>query len=124
MSQSFDLTSYAPAESLNVFTASVVGGLGSLFGGILGAVFLRGSEWFITAAEWRLLSSAMGVLLVLLILPGGLASLVIKIRDRFVTMIVDRRVLTDPAPADTADTDARHGADADATADHDDRTTV
>jgi hypothetical protein len=44
--------------------AAVVGGLGSLFGGVLGAVFLRGSQWFITAPEWRLLSSALGVLVV------------------------------------------------------------
>ncbi len=95
LSQSFDLTSYAAAESLDVFTAAVVGGLGSLFGGVLGAVFLRGSEWFITSAEWRLLSSALGVLLVLLILPGGLASLVIKIRDRLVTLIVGRDPLVE-----------------------------
>ena len=95
LSQSFDLSSYTAQESLNVFTAGVVGGLGALFGGILGAVFLRGSEWFITAPEWRLLSSAIGVLLVLLILPGGLASLVIKIRDRLVTLIVRREGDTD-----------------------------
>ncbi len=90
LSQSFDLSSYTAAESLNVFTAAVVGGLGSLFGGVLGAVFLRGSEWFITAPEWRLLSSAIGVLIVLLILPGGLASLVIRVRDRLVTIILGR----------------------------------
>ena len=95
LSQSFDLSSYTAAESLNVFTAAVVGGLGSLFGGVLGAVFLRGSEWFITAPEWRLLSSAIGVLIVLLILPGGLASLVIKVRDRLATIIVGR---TGPPP--------------------------
>ncbi len=91
LSQSFDLTSYGAAASLDVFTAAVVGGLGSLFGGVLGAVFLRGSEWFITAPEWRLLSSAIGVLLVLLVLPGGLASLVIKVRDRYVDAVLHRR---------------------------------
>jgi branched-chain amino acid transport system permease protein len=90
LSQSFDLTSYSAGESIDVFTAAVVGGLGSLFGGVLGAVFLRGSQWFITAAEWRLLASAVGVLLVLLIIPGGLASLVIRVRDRLVTLIVRR----------------------------------
>ena len=94
LSQSFDLSSYTAQESLNVFTAAVVGGLGSLFGGVLGAVFLRGSQWFITSPEWRLLSSAIGVLIVLLIIPGGLASLVIKIRDRLVTLILGRN----PAP--------------------------
>ncbi len=95
LSQSFDLSSYGAGASLDVFTAAVVGGLGSLFGGVLGAVFLRGSEWFITAPEWRLLSSALGVLAVLLIIPGGLASLVIKIRDRYVSL-----VLPDPTPDD------------------------
>jgi ABC-type branched-subunit amino acid transport system permease subunit len=94
LSQSFDLSSYTAGESLDVFTAAVVGGLGSLFGGVLGAVFLRGSQWFITSPEWRLLSSAIGVLIVLLIIPGGLASLVIKIRDRLVTLILGRT----PAP--------------------------
>jgi branched-chain amino acid transport system permease protein len=88
MSQSFDLASYGAGASLDVFTSAVVGGLGSLFSGVLGAVFLRGSQWFITAPEWRLLSSALGVLLVLLVLPGGLASLVIKVRDRLVTLIL------------------------------------
>jgi branched-chain amino acid transport system permease protein len=90
LAQSFDLSSYGVTESINVFTASVVGGLGALFGGVLGAVFLRGSQWFITSPEWRLLSSAIGVLIVLLILPGGLASLVIKVRDRLVALIVER----------------------------------
>jgi branched-chain amino acid transport system permease protein len=102
LSQSFDLTSYTAQESLNVFTAAVVGGLGSLFGGVLGAVFLRGSEWFITSPEWRLLSSAIGVLVVLLIIPGGLASLVIKIRDRLVMLIL-RRNAASPTDATTVE---------------------
>ncbi len=84
LTQSFDIASYGPGQSLNVFTAGVVGGLGSLFGGVLGAIYLRGTQWFITDQAWQFLSSAVGVLLVLLILPGGLASLVIKLRDRLV----------------------------------------
>jgi len=121
LSQSFDLISYDAAGSLEVFTAAVVGGLGSLFGGVLGAVFLRGSEWFITAPEWRLLSSALGVLLVLLILPGGLASLVIKIRDRWVAFAVGRPQQRHEIPrADVSGDDAprRVPTDPDA-ADHD-----
>ena len=96
LSRSFDLTSYGAGASLDVFTAAVVGGLGSLFGGVLGAVFLRGSQWFITAPEWRLLSSALGVLIVLLIIPGGLASLVIKIRDWYVGVVLRRQSPHDP----------------------------
>jgi branched-chain amino acid transport system permease protein len=103
LSQSFDLTSYSAAASLDVFTAAVVGGLGSLFGGVLGAVFLRGSEWFITAPEWRLLSSAIGVLIVLLVLPGGLASLVIKIRDRYVHLVRPDPIQQDTVPTPVGD---------------------
>ena len=129
LSQSFDLSSYTAQESLNVFTAAVVGGLGSLFGGVLGAVFLRGSEWFITSPEWRLLSSAIGVLMVLLIIPGGLASLVIKIRDRLVTLIVDRRskasIESLPTATVTDDVEAvEQLADVERRDDLDDRTTV
>jgi branched-chain amino acid transport system permease protein len=135
LSQSFDLTSYAAAESINVFTAAVVGGLGSLFGGVLGAVFLRGSEWFITSPEWRLVSSAIGVLIVLLIIPGGLASLVIRVRDRVATLIVERDTrrrteqaavvaVTDlSADLDTADPGTAHPDTADLD-DIDDRTSV
>ncbi|MFM9036243.1 MAG: ABC transporter permease, partial [Actinomycetota bacterium] len=37
LNHSFDLSSYGVGESLEVFTASVVGGLGSMFGALLGA---------------------------------------------------------------------------------------
>lgn len=87
---SFDLGSYGVGRSLDVFTASVVGGLGSSFGAVLGAVYLRGTEWFVTAPEWRFLSSGVGVLAVLLILPGGLAALVVRIRDELVNRIEAR----------------------------------
>ena len=115
LSQSFDLSSYGAGASLDVFTAAVVGGLGSLFGGVLGAVFLRGTQWFITAPEWRLLSSAFGVLIVLLVVPGGLASLVIKIRDQLVTLILGRvdadggqhPVDPDAGPASDSDSEER-----------------
>jgi len=81
LNYSFDVTSYNVVRSFEVFTASIVGGLGSLFGAVLGAAYLRGAEWFVTADEWRLLSTAVGVLFVLLALPGGLGALVIRVRD-------------------------------------------
>lgn len=95
LNRSFDLTSFGVGESLEVFTASVVGGLGSMFGAVLGAVYLRGTEWFVTAEEWRFLSSAAGVLIVLLVVPGGLGALVIKIRDELVRRIANRRATSE-----------------------------
>ena len=87
LNHSFDLSSYGTGRSLEVFTASVVGGLGSMFGAVLGAVYLRGTEWFVTAEEWRFLSSAVGVLFVLLAVPGGMGALVTKVRDQLASQI-------------------------------------
>ncbi len=90
LNQSFSVTSYSTGESFNVFTSAVIGGLGSLGGGILGAVYLRGIRWFIPSQEWQLLSSGAGVLLVLLILPGGLGGLWVTVRDVMVRLLVRR----------------------------------
>jgi branched-chain amino acid transport system permease protein len=93
LNYSFDIRSYNVGGSLEVFTASIVGGLGSLFGAVLGAAYLRGMQWFVTADEWRFLSSAVGVLFVLLALPGGLGALVIRIRDDLAQRIAKRHAL-------------------------------
>ena len=44
---SFRAESFFTGESLGVFTATVVGGVGSLVGAIIGAIFLRGSQWLL-----------------------------------------------------------------------------
>jgi branched-chain amino acid transport system permease protein len=88
LNQSFSVTSYNTGESFSVFTSAVIGGLGSLGGAVLGAVYLRGIRWFITSQEWQLLSTGGGVLLVLLILPGGLGGLWVTVRDVVVRLLV------------------------------------
>jgi len=87
---------YEPAVSFNVFTAAVVGGLGSLTGAVLGALFLNGGQWFLPA-DWQLLPSAVGVLLVLLVLPGGLGALLVRGRDAVLRRIADRRGIVVPS---------------------------
>jgi branched-chain amino acid transport system permease protein len=63
-----------------VFTAAIIGGLGSIAGAIVGAIYLRGTLRLPTL-EWRLLSTSLGVLLILLVMPGGLGSQITKLRD-------------------------------------------
>jgi branched-chain amino acid transport system permease protein len=77
---SFSAAQYNVGASFEVFISAVVGGLGTLGGGLLGAVYLRGVQ-LISNPEWRLLATGGGVLLVLLILPGGLGSMWVKVRD-------------------------------------------
>lgn len=102
LSQAFDLASYSAQESITVFTGGVVGGLGSITGAVLGAVYLRGTQWFITSSEWRILSSGVGVLFVLLVLPGGLGGLVNRLRDRFVAFAVARQAVDAAGGADAS----------------------
>ena len=97
LTQAFSLATYHPGESLDVFVAAVVGGLGSISGAVLGAAYLRGTQWFITAPEWYLLSTAVGVLFVLLVVPGGLASLLVRLRDVYVGWVLRRRTAVEPA---------------------------
>ena len=92
LNQAFSVNSYRTGEGFNVFISAVIGGLGSLGGALLGALYLRGTRWFITDQVWQLLSSGAGVLLVLLILPGGLGSLWVKLRDVVVRLITGTRV--------------------------------
>jgi branched-chain amino acid transport system permease protein len=101
LNQAFNLESYGPGQSLDVFVAAVIGGLGTIAGAVLGALFLRGTQWFITAPEWRFLSSGAGVLLVLLVLPGGLASLFVKLRDAGARWL-QRRVPVVATPSEAA----------------------
>ncbi|HEX5947104.1 MAG TPA: hypothetical protein VFY82_12535, partial [Acidimicrobiales bacterium] len=87
--RAFDPTSYSPLENLMVLTMVVVGGMTSLAGAVLGALFLLGTRWFLTS-EWQILASGVGVLLVLLLAPGGLAGLVYRGRDRWLRLVAAR----------------------------------
>ena len=90
--KAFSIDTFSTSQSFSVFVAAVIGGLGSLGGAFLGALYLRGTFWFITDPAWRLLSTGFGVLLVLLVLPGGLGSLWVKLRDVVVRLLTGQRV--------------------------------
>ncbi len=98
--QSFAVSSYGTGESFQVFTSAVIGGLGSLGGAFLGALYLRGTKWFITATEWQVLSSGVGVLFVLLFLPAGLGGLWVKLRDIVVRLLTREDVHPDVVAPD------------------------
>jgi ABC-type branched-subunit amino acid transport system ATPase component/ABC-type branched-subunit amino acid transport system permease subunit len=87
--RAFDPTSYSPIENLVVLTMVVIGGLTSLAGAVLGALFLFGARWFLDP-EWQFLASGIGVLLVLLLAPGGLAGLAYRVRDRWLRAVAAR----------------------------------
>ncbi|HEY7949065.1 MAG TPA: ABC transporter permease [Acidimicrobiales bacterium] len=89
VNQQYVESPFTETISLAVFTATAVGGLGSVVGAVLGAALVEGSAVFLPPS-WQLFPSAFGVVLVLLAFPGGLASLLYQGRDRILAAAARR----------------------------------
>jgi branched-chain amino acid transport system permease protein len=89
-------SAYSPNESLRVFSMVVIGGLGSIPGAVLGAVFVRGAS-FLLSPQLAVLATGVGLLVVLMLFPGGLGRLVFSGRDRVLRMVARRRGLIVPS---------------------------
>jgi len=81
---------YSVGQSMSVFVAAVIGGLASPLGAVLGALYQRGAQWMLPG-DWQVLATGVGVLLMLLILPDGLAGAVVRARDAVVAGWTRRR---------------------------------
>jgi hypothetical protein len=81
----------------------VIGGLGSIPGAILGPVFIEGLEYFRSSFPEAiqdvlfLLTTGVGLVIVLLFLPGGFSQLYYAGRDRILRHIADRRGIHVPS---------------------------
>jgi hypothetical protein len=75
----------------------VVGGLGSVGGAVIGAIFVKGIEYFLVQPEWAFLSTGAGLLLVLMILPGGIGAAIGDARDGVLRWFARRRHIRVPS---------------------------
>jgi branched-chain amino acid transport system permease protein len=82
--------SFSPSMSFEAFTMVVLGGATSLGGALASALFLRWAQYALTGSA-QLIVTGAGVLLVLLVLPGGLGQLTGSIRQRLYAMIARAR---------------------------------
>jgi branched-chain amino acid transport system permease protein len=87
---------FFPYESLSAFSMVVIGGLGSLGGALIGATYVRGAQYFFPGS-WALLASAAGLLLVLMILPGGIGAALADVRDGYLRWVARRRGILVPS---------------------------
>ncbi len=90
VNQQYEETAFLVPVSLLVFTSTAVGGLGSALGAILGAALVEGSTIYLPPS-WQLFPSALGVLIVLILFPSGLAGLCYDLRDWAVDALVRRK---------------------------------
>jgi branched-chain amino acid transport system permease protein len=104
--QGLGIQPYATEESLAVFTMVVIGGLGSLPGAVLGAVYVKGAQYFLPT-ELSFFVGGIGLLVVLLVLPDGLGWLLYQARDALLRLVATRRKIMVPSLfADAASIDS------------------
>jgi branched-chain amino acid transport system permease protein len=88
--------SFTPDASLRIFAMVVVGGLGSISGAVLGAVFVYGVQYFLPS-EYAFLATGAGLLLVLLLVPGGLGAMFGDARDGLLRMFARHKGIRVPS---------------------------
>lgn len=88
--ETFQVGSFPVADSLRLVSMTIIGGLASIPGTILGAVIVVGIDRLVDVAYLRLLSTSIGLLLLLLYLPGGLGQVIYAARDRLLGWIARR----------------------------------
>jgi ABC-type branched-subunit amino acid transport system permease subunit len=97
--ETFQVANFPVSDSLRVVSMTIIGGLGSIPGTIMGAFFVVGIDRLVEVQYLRLLSTSIGLLLLLLYLPGGFGQILYAVRDRLVASIA-RRAGVDVNPDD------------------------
>jgi branched-chain amino acid transport system permease protein len=101
--QALGREAYTIGKSFTIFVIAVIGGLGSVPGAILGAVFIVGVEYFkdifpaAIAGTLTFLTGGVGLIFVLLALPGGLSQAIYGVRDKGLRFVAERRGIVVPS---------------------------
>jgi branched-chain amino acid transport system permease protein len=107
---SVDPATYGVGPSILIFLVTVIGGLTSLSGAIYGVAVIEGSAFFLQpflehilhryglhVNHLDLLFTGPGLILALLIFPGGYAEGLFKTRDAFLRRVAERRGIVVPS---------------------------
>ncbi len=82
---------FQSGDSLAIVAMVVIGGIGSVFGAIVGALWVVGLPALAPDSDVvPFLSSTVGLLLVLLYFPGGLAQRMVSVREMFFNWLAKR----------------------------------
>jgi branched-chain amino acid transport system permease protein len=95
-----DAGAFPVIASLQVFAMVVVGGLSRPMGAVLGAIYLVGLERVPGLREVelvQLLTTGVGLIVLLLLLPGGFTAAVLNVRDDFLRRVAAKRGIDVPS---------------------------
>src|SRR5579872_2602949 len=95
--QALNPGSFPPVDSITIFGYSVIGGLGSVAGVLIGVLGFKYLESITALGQVHLLISGAALLWVLQVLPGGIGQLVYDVRDRLLRVVADRRGIVVPS---------------------------
>ncbi len=93
--------SFGADQSILMFLMAVLGGLGSVLGVVLGAIYIGATTIFLNDASAQLLGGGAGVLAVLAFAPDGLGGLIVRLRDAWLRRVARRERLNVPGFVDT-----------------------
>lgn len=119
-----DAGTFGARASLEIFAVTVVGGISSIMGAVLGAVVIQGIKFlegrYSALQDLSLLVTGPGLVIVLMFLPGGFAEGLYKTRDNFLrwvakrhdilvpSLLADKRVVTGEEEEDVLTEAERH----------------
>jgi branched-chain amino acid transport system permease protein len=94
--QAYNFGAFNAQDGLRFFTMVVIGGLGSVPGAVLGALYVYGAQYLLDPG-YSVLATGAGILVLLLFLPGGLGELVFRVRDRLHRAVAQRKGIVVPS---------------------------
>ena len=111
--QGFEPGGFTPEKSLTLFVMAVIGGVGSIPGAILGAVYVVGLPLLPGLSEIELDRPARerrGLLFLLMFMPGGLIEGVYRVRDNLLRRVASKHGIHVPSlVADSLVTEEEEG---------------
>jgi len=85
-------TVFGTRASIDVVVMTVIGGISTLAGPLIGVLYTIGVPAFLPLDSAGLAATSLGFLLLVMYLPGGLAQVILPIRDRIIARLVRGRI--------------------------------
>ena len=101
--------SFNATASIDIFVMVVVGGVGSVWGALLGSLYVNGAQFLLTdLPELAPIFGSASALILLYIQPGGLIAIFARARDAILRIIAQRNQLVVPSLFADMDPEALH----------------